>query len=73
MTKKEILSNATETITFIPDVPQIIVGKDHTFTYDYVFDTQTEQQHIYETSVLPLTEKFVDGYVILVTPDLMFF
>ncbi|KAI7885704.1 kinesin-domain-containing protein [Lichtheimia hyalospora FSU 10163] len=62
LTKKEILSNATETISFIPDVPQIIVGKDHTFTYDHVFDTQTQQQHIYETSVLPLTEKFVDGF-----------
>jgi hypothetical protein len=61
LTHKEQLSNCTECISFIPNQPQILIGKDHSFTYDYVFDTNTEQQSIYNTSVVPLVEKFVDG------------
>ncbi|KAG0747792.1 hypothetical protein G6F57_007311 [Rhizopus arrhizus] len=62
LTHKEQLSNCTECISFIPNQPQILIGKDHSFTYDYVFDTNTEQQSIYNTSVVPLVEKFVDGF-----------
>ncbi|KAG1449902.1 hypothetical protein G6F46_010728 [Rhizopus delemar] len=62
LTQKERISNCTECISFIPDQPQILIGKDHSFTYDYVFDTNTEQQSIYNTSVVPLVEKFVDGF-----------
>ncbi|OAD00181.1 hypothetical protein MUCCIDRAFT_119794, partial [Mucor lusitanicus CBS 277.49] len=62
LTQKEQLSNCTECISFIPNQPQILIGKDHSFTYDYVFDTNSIQQSIYETSVVPLAEKFVDGF-----------
>jgi hypothetical protein len=61
LTQKEQYSNCTECISFIPNQPQILIGKDHSFTYDYVFDTNSIQQSIYETSVVPLAEKFVDG------------
>lgn len=40
-----------------PDQSQIILGKDKAFTYDYVFDTATEQHHLYETCV----EELVNG------------
>lgn len=40
-----------------PDQPQIILGKDKAFTYDYVFDTSTEQHYLYETCV----EELVSG------------
>ncbi|CEP13231.1 hypothetical protein [Parasitella parasitica] len=62
LTQKEQYSNCTECISFIPNQPQILIGKDHSFTYDYVFDTNSLQQSIYETSVVPLAEKFVDGF-----------
>lgn len=62
LTQKEQLSNCTECISFIPNQPQILIGKDHSFTYDYVFDTNSAQQPIYDTSVVPLVEKFVDGF-----------
>jgi hypothetical protein len=61
LTQKEHLSNCTECISFIPNQPQILIGKDHSFTYDYVFDTKSAQKTIYETSVTPLLEKFVGG------------
>ncbi|RCI02574.1 hypothetical protein CU098_001368 [Rhizopus stolonifer] len=62
LTHKEQHSNCTECISFIPNQPQILIGKDHSFTYDYVFDAKTEQYSIYDTSVVPLVEKFVDGF-----------
>ena len=40
-----------------PDQPQIVLGKDKAFTYDYVFDTATEQHHLYDTCV----EELVSG------------
>ncbi|KAI8067246.1 hypothetical protein BDF21DRAFT_426139 [Thamnidium elegans] len=62
LTQKEHLSNCTECISFIPNQPQILIGKDHSFTYDYIFDTNSPQQPIYDKSVVPLVEKFVDGF-----------
>ncbi|RKP33765.1 P-loop containing nucleoside triphosphate hydrolase protein, partial [Dimargaris cristalligena] len=32
------------------------------FTFDYVFGQQSTQSEIYESSVVPLLDKFVDGY-----------
>ena len=40
-----------------PDQPQIVLGKDKAFTYDYVFDTFTEQVELYQTCV----ESLVNG------------
>jgi hypothetical protein len=37
------------------------VGTDKSFTYDYVFNTDSEQQQVYETSASPLLEKFIEG------------
>jgi hypothetical protein len=42
-----------------PDQPHIVLGKDKAFTYDYVFDTATEQHHLYDTCV----EELVSGWV----------
>lgn len=40
-----------------PDQPQIVLGKDKAFTYDYVFDTATEQHNLYDACV----EELVSG------------
>lgn len=42
-----------------PDTPQIVLGKDKAFTYDFVFDTDTTQERLYEKCV----ENLVLGYV----------
>jgi len=42
--------------------PQVFLGPDKAFTYDYVFDTQADQSTIYETCVNRLVEGALDGY-----------
>jgi len=42
--------------------PQVFLGPDKAFTYDYVFDTQVNQNTIYETCVSRLVEGALDGY-----------
>lgn len=61
LTQKEELSNCTECISFIPNEPQVLVGADKSFTYDYVFSGESDQQQVYETAAVPLLEKFVEG------------
>lgn len=39
-----------------PDTPQIVLGKDKAFTYDYVYDVDTTQEHLYESCVETLVK-----------------
>nr|CAB3259095.1 kinesin-like protein KIF21A [Phallusia mammillata] len=49
--------------TFVtPGEPQVTLGKDKAFTYDYVFDTPTEQHTVYDTCIKPLVEGCFEGY-----------
>ncbi|XP_019934550.1 kinesin-like protein KIF21A isoform X5 [Paralichthys olivaceus] len=41
----------------MPGEPQVILGKDKAFTYDYVFDMDSQQEAIYTSC----TEKLIDG------------
>lgn len=43
-------------ISVSSDQPQITVGKDKAFTYDYVFDMETKQDAIYNTCVRGLID-----------------
>jgi Pyruvate/2-oxoacid:ferredoxin oxidoreductase delta subunit len=61
LTQKEQLANCTECISFIPNEPQVLVGTDKSFTYDYVFSSETQQQEVYQKAAAPLLEKFVEG------------
>ncbi|KAI9315739.1 hypothetical protein BX666DRAFT_2106249 [Dichotomocladium elegans] len=62
LTQKEQLSNCTECLSYIPNEPQILIGTDKSFTYDYVFDTKTDQNNVYETAAAPLVQKLMDGF-----------
>ncbi|CAG5083800.1 Similar to Kif21a: Kinesin-like protein KIF21A (Mus musculus) [Cotesia congregata] len=42
--------------------PQVFLGADKAFTYDYVFDTGIEQKNIYDNCVAKLVEGALDGY-----------
>jgi hypothetical protein len=61
LTQKEQLSNCAECISFIPNEPQILLGTDKSFTYDYVFSNETRQEEVYQKAAAPLLEKFVEG------------
>ncbi|KAG8450958.1 hypothetical protein GDO86_003296 [Hymenochirus boettgeri] len=45
-----------------PGEPQVLLGKDKAFTYDFVFDTDTDQATVYETCVHGLVEGCFQGY-----------
>ncbi|XP_062996831.1 kinesin-like protein KIF21B [Elgaria multicarinata webbii] len=45
-----------------PGEPQVLLGKDKAFTYDFVFDLDTWQEQIYTTCVNKLIEGCFEGY-----------
>lgn len=45
-----------------PGEPQVLLGKDKAFTYDFVFDIDSAQQEIYAACVHKLIEGCFDGY-----------
>ena len=44
--------------TVMDDSPQIVLGKDKAFTYDYVFDTTSHQEEIFTN----IARELIDGY-----------
>uniref|UniRef100_A0A8C9F702 Kinesin family member 4A n=1 Tax=Pavo cristatus TaxID=9049 RepID=A0A8C9F702_PAVCR len=49
-------------LSFVPGEPQVIVGSDKAFTYDYVFDPSVEQEEVFNTAVAPLIRGIFKGY-----------
>ncbi|XP_013396201.1 kinesin-like protein KIF21A isoform X2 [Lingula anatina] len=45
-----------------PGEPQVTLGKDKPFTYDYVFDRDSTQDQVYDTCARPLIEGCLEGY-----------
>nr|XP_020139958.1 kinesin-like protein KIF21B isoform X1 [Microcebus murinus] len=45
-----------------PGEPQVLLGKDKAFTYDFVFDLDTWQEQVYSTCVNKLIEGCFEGY-----------
>ncbi|KAM3877962.1 LOW QUALITY PROTEIN: kinesin-like protein KIF21B [Diretmus argenteus] len=45
-----------------PGEPQVLLGKDKAFTYDFVFDLDSEQHQIYQACVEQLIDGCLDGY-----------
>lgn len=62
LTENEIQHNCNNVVSFTPDQPQITIGQDRSFTFDYAYAPETEQQHVYSTCVTPLLNSFLDGY-----------
>lgn len=48
--------------TVTPGEPQVTLGTDKSFTYDYVFDTDADQLSIYETCAKSLVQGSLEGY-----------
>ncbi|KAI9223657.1 hypothetical protein BC828DRAFT_232096 [Blastocladiella britannica] len=62
LTAKETLANEYECLSPIGGVPQVILGKDRSFTYDHVFWTDSAQNTVYDDAVAPLLDRFMDGF-----------
>ncbi|XP_075394770.1 chromosome-associated kinesin KIF4A isoform X1 [Tenrec ecaudatus] len=59
---KEISEGCQMCLSFIPGEPQVVVGTDKSFTYDFVFDPATEQEEVFNTAVAPLIKGIFKGY-----------
>ncbi|XP_034005069.1 kinesin-like protein KIF21A isoform X1 [Trematomus bernacchii] len=46
----------------MPGEPQVILGKDRSFTYDYMFDMDSQQESIYSDCTEQLIEGCLEGY-----------
>lgn len=46
----------------MPGEPQVVLGKDKAFTYDHVFDMDTQQETIYNQCTERLIEGCFEGY-----------
>ncbi|CAK6970838.1 kinesin family member 4 [Scomber scombrus] len=59
---KEINEGCQCCLNFVPGEPQVIVGAEKAFTYDYVFDPTAEQEEVYSSAVSPLLRGLFKGY-----------
>lgn len=62
MVGKEKVHNVPQCVRFIPEKPQLILGKDRGFTFDYVFPPIASQTEVYEKCVEPLVKSCMEGY-----------
>ncbi|XP_016068397.1 PREDICTED: chromosome-associated kinesin KIF4A-like [Miniopterus natalensis] len=59
---KEMSEGCQMCLSFVPGEPQVVVGTDKSFTYDFVFDPSTEQEEVFNTAVAPLIKGIFKGY-----------
>ncbi|XP_069468552.1 chromosome-associated kinesin KIF4A isoform X2 [Ambystoma mexicanum] len=59
---KEVNEGCQTCLTFVSGEPQVTLGNDKSFTYDYVFDPSTEQEEVFNTAVAPLIKGIFKGY-----------
>ncbi|NXS52612.1 KIF4 protein, partial [Brachypteracias leptosomus] len=59
---KETSEGCQMCLSFVPGEPQVVVGNDKSFTYDYVFDPSVEQEEVFNTAVAPLIRGIFKGY-----------
>ena len=53
---------SSDCLTKVPERPQIVLGKERSFTFDHVFDPSSQQDSVHSTCVTPLLESFFQGY-----------
>ncbi|XP_070583532.1 chromosome-associated kinesin KIF4-like isoform X2 [Erythrolamprus reginae] len=59
---KEIADGCQMCLSFVPGEPQVILGSNKCFTYDYVFDPSTEQEEVFNVAIAPLMDGIFSGY-----------
>lgn len=59
---RELIDMCRMCTTVTPNEPQIILGADKAFTFDYVYDTFVQQAEVYNSAVDRLVEGSLKGY-----------
>jgi kinesin family protein 4/21/27 len=58
---KELAEGCQTCILFVPGEPQIVVGKDKAFTFDFVYPPAMGQEQVYSEAVVPLVNGLFKG------------
>ena len=61
MTDKEKNDGCQSNIMFGLGKPQLVIGKDKAFTFDYVYTAESSQHEIYQQAVVPLVNGLFRG------------
>ncbi|XP_075217567.1 kinesin-like protein 31E isoform X2 [Lycorma delicatula] len=59
---REVIDMCRVCTSVTPGEPQVTLGSDKSFTYDYVFDMQQTQEQVYETCARALVQGSLEGY-----------
>ncbi|XP_038667148.1 kinesin-like protein KIF21A isoform X5 [Scyliorhinus canicula] len=59
---KEKIEGCHICTSVIPGEPQVVLGKDKAFTFDFVYDMETQQEEIYTNCVEKLIDGCLEGY-----------
>lgn len=58
---REISEGCQQCLQFVPGEPQVILGRDKAFTYDYAFGPTDSQKKLYDEAVSGLVEGIFKG------------
>lgn len=58
----ELAKGDNEKVIGYPSTNQLQIGGDKCFTFDYVFDDDSQQKAVYEDAIKPLVQSFLQGY-----------
>jgi len=61
MVDKEINEGCQSSIMFVPNEPQLVIGKDKAFTFDFVYSQESSQDDVYSEAVQPLVSGLFHG------------
>lgn len=59
---REVIDMCRVCTSVTPGEPQVTLGSDKSFTYDYVFDMAQNQDTIYESTAKALVDGSLEGY-----------
>lgn len=55
----EMSERCSDCIVCVPNEPQVVIGKDRAFTYDYVFPSAASQDDVFRTCITPIINWYV--------------
>ena len=61
MVEKEVNEGCQSTIMFVPNEPQLVIGKDKAFTFDFVYSPDSSQEEVYHEAVMSLVSGLFRG------------
>lgn len=66
LVEKEINEGCQRCLQFVAGEPQLVIGKDKAFTFDFVFEPTAEQEQVYRETVVPLLNGLFKGLRIFI-------